>query len=348
MEWLKRMPSRVDRVIVVLLVITGLLLPFAVAIGVKLYLRALGTPTVPWSDIAMYAIVFGPIGSVIAAAPLIILAVLYRQWTFGMLGRLSRATPLQGRLVVLSAFAGCAAGMVHVFIGVFWDFDAMALWFIPGVVVMYLPWMGGGLVVGVLLAVIAGLVGRHGGVPPRRRGAGEGGGSGSGRRPGAGASPASARYRATGDGLEAGLAEEAASRARSLGGAVGVAAVVGGAAVALGASPEGSLALRFLLGLAAVCFLWAAWAILRGAWLLGTKWKVGFFACLIGGPPVLLVYGLIVFGKLRRMSPRGGRGRPAGLHDLRPIEEGAGRQPDTDVPVRPDVPVRQESPGARA
>lgn len=164
MKWLKGMPSRVDRVIVLVLVITGLLLPWAVAIGVKLYLQAVGTPTVSWSNIASYAIFFGPIGSVIAAAPLIVLAILYREWTVGALGRLwlSRATPLQGRLVVLSAFAGCVAGMVRVFIGVFWDFDALVLWFIPGVVAMYLPWMGGGLVVGALVAAIAGFVVRHG------------------------------------------------------------------------------------------------------------------------------------------------------------------------------------------
>jgi hypothetical protein len=162
MRWLKRIPSRVDRVIVVAVVSTGLLLPWAVAMGVKLYLQARGRPTWPWSDIAAYAIFFGPLGSVIAAAPLILLAVLYRRWTVGNLGWLSRATPLQGRLVVLFAFAGCVAGMVHVFIGVFWEFDPLVLWFLPGIVAMYLPWMAGGLAIGALLALIAGWVVRKG------------------------------------------------------------------------------------------------------------------------------------------------------------------------------------------
>lgn len=168
-KWLKRIPQRIDRGIVVLMVTTGLLLPWAVAIGVKLHLERLGKPTVPWSDISAYAIFFGPIGSAFAAAPLVLLAVLYRRWTVGQLGRFSRATPLQGRLVVLSAFAGCAAGMVRVFIDIFWEFDALVLWFIPGIVAMYLPWMGGGLVVGILLAAIAGLV--AGKVPGPRGGA---------------------------------------------------------------------------------------------------------------------------------------------------------------------------------
>lgn len=175
-RWLRQIPSRLDRAIVVAMVAAGLLLPWAVAIGVKLHLERLGRPTVPWSDISAYAIFFGPIGTPIAAAPLIALAVLYRRWTLGKLGRFSRATPLQGRLVVLSGFAGGAAGMVRVFIDVFWEFDALALWFIPEMVVLSLPWMAGGLAVGLLLAAIAGLAARRApGAPPRD--AAEGGGS---------------------------------------------------------------------------------------------------------------------------------------------------------------------------
>ena len=171
MKWLNRIPRRVDRVIVVMVVITGLLLPWAVAVGVKLYLQGLGRPTVPWSDISAYAIFFGPLGSVIAAAPLVILAVLYRKWTLGKLAWFSRATPLQARLVVLCGFAGCAAGMVRTFIYVFWEFDALVLWFIPGIVAMYVPWMAGGLAVGAVLAVISEFVVRRSpDVPPRARG----------------------------------------------------------------------------------------------------------------------------------------------------------------------------------
>lgn len=204
MKWLKRMPSRVDRIIVVMVVGTGLLLPWVVGVGVKLYLQALGKPTWPWSDISAYAIYFGPFASVIAAAPLIILAILYRRWTVGNLGCFTRATPLQGRLVVLFAFAGCVAGMVRVFIDMFWEFDPLVLWFIPRVVVMYLPWMGGGLVVGALLATIAGFVVKKSpGVRPRERDTGEGGGSGLDDRPRAGASGVSAQHRTGGDTLDA-------------------------------------------------------------------------------------------------------------------------------------------------
>lgn len=175
MKWLKRVPSRVDRVIVVTMVVVGLLLPVAVGVGVKLYLQAQGRPTWPWSDIQAYAIVFGPIDAVIAAAPLILLASLYRKWAVGDLARFSRATPLQGRLVVLSGFAGCAAGMVRVFIDVFWEFDPLALFFVPVLVALYLPWMVGGLAVGALLAVIAGAASRRSpGARPRGRDAGAG------------------------------------------------------------------------------------------------------------------------------------------------------------------------------
>ncbi len=155
MKWLKRIPSRVDRVIVVVVASTGLLLPWVVALGVKLHLQAQGRPTVPWSDIAAYAISFGPVGSVIAAAPLIGLAILYRRWTLGML---LPWPPLNRRLVVLCTFAGGVVGMVRVFTAIFWDFDALVLWFIPVAVVMYLPWMAGGFVVGALLAAFAGFV----------------------------------------------------------------------------------------------------------------------------------------------------------------------------------------------
>ncbi len=158
MQWLKRIPRRVDRVVVGTIVGTGLLLPWAVAIGVKLYLQAQGRPTVPWSDISAYALFFGPLGSVIAAAPLVILVVLYREWMLGKLAWFPRATPLQGRLVVLSGFAGCAVGMVRSFIYVFWEFDAMVLWFLPGIVALYLPWMAAGLAVGAVLAAIGGFI----------------------------------------------------------------------------------------------------------------------------------------------------------------------------------------------
>ncbi len=208
MEWLKRIPRPVDRVIVVMLVVTGLLLPWAVAIGVKLYLQAQGRPTVPWSDISAYALFFGPLGSVVAAAPLVILANLYRKWMLGKLAWFPRATPLQGRLVVLFGFAGCAAGMVHTFIYVFWEFDALVLWFIPGIVAMFLPWMAGGLAVGVVLAVISGFaLRRNADARCRGREAGEGGGVGPDGRGRAAVSGGTARHRAGEDKLAPELAQ---------------------------------------------------------------------------------------------------------------------------------------------
>jgi hypothetical protein len=157
MEWLRRIPSRVDRLIVAAMPITGLLLLWVVAAGVKLHLQAQGKPTWPWSAFATYA-VFGLFASVIAAAPIAALAVFYWRWTVGGVRSLSGASPLQRRLVVLSGFAGCVAGMVRVFVDVFWEFDPMAVFYIVEIVAMCLPWMAGGLVVGALLAAIAGRV----------------------------------------------------------------------------------------------------------------------------------------------------------------------------------------------
>ncbi len=156
MRWLRRVPNRVDRVIIVAVAAVGVLLPWAVALGVKVYLQALGKPTWPWSDIGAYAIFFGPLATPIAAAPLLALAILYRRWAIGALPRLSRATPLQARLVLIGGFAGGAAGMVHVFVGLFWEFDPMILWFMPEAVALCLPWLAGGLAAGALLAAAAG------------------------------------------------------------------------------------------------------------------------------------------------------------------------------------------------
>lgn len=206
MEWLKRIPSRVDRVIVVVMVCTGLLLPLAVGVGVKLYLQALGRPTWPWSDIRAYAIYFGPFASVIAAAPLIVLAAVYRRWTVGDRGWPSRATPLQRRLLVLSTFAGCVAGMVRVFIDVFWEFDPIILYLVPGLVLMYLPWMAGGLVAGALLAAIAGYMARgRSAAQPRAHDRGRGSGPDG---PRAGSSAEGASRRTGGEVLDAELGEE--------------------------------------------------------------------------------------------------------------------------------------------
>jgi hypothetical protein len=154
---MERMPSRIDRAIVWLAAGTGLLLPWATAAGVKLYLEAQGKPTWPWWTFAQ----FTPVGlllSAIYAAPFYALAVLARQWALGKIRWLARASPLQRRLVVLLTLAGGAVGMLRVFVDVFWVFDPVVLFYVPLIVVAYLPWMGGGLVLGVLAALLAGAV----------------------------------------------------------------------------------------------------------------------------------------------------------------------------------------------
>lgn len=154
---MERIPGRADRVIVWLAAGTGLLQPWATAAGVKLYLEMQGKPTWPWWTFAQ----FTPVGlllSLVYAAPFYALALLARHWALGRIRWLAGASALQRRLVVLLTLAGGAAGMVRVFMDVFWGFDPVVLVYLPLIVVGYLPWMGGGLVLGVLAALFAGAV----------------------------------------------------------------------------------------------------------------------------------------------------------------------------------------------
>jgi hypothetical protein len=99
--------------------------------------------------------------SAIYAAPFYALALLARAWALGRIRRLARASPLQRHLVALLALAGGAVGMVRVFVDVFRVFDPLLLTLLPLVVLGYLPWMGGGLVLGILAALLAGAVRRR-------------------------------------------------------------------------------------------------------------------------------------------------------------------------------------------
>ena len=151
----ERIPNRADSVIVWTTAGAGLLLPWATAAGVKVYLYELGKPTWPWSTFAVYA----PLGlllSVVYAAPFYGLALVARSWALGRIRWLASASPLQRRLVVLLTLLGGAVGMVRVFVDVFWVFDPLVLYYLQLVVLSYLPWMGGGLVVGILAALLVG------------------------------------------------------------------------------------------------------------------------------------------------------------------------------------------------
>lgn len=157
---MERIPSRADRVIVWAVAGAGLLLPWATAAGVKLYVQALGQPTWPWSTFTGFA----PLGlllSAIYAAPFYLLALLARAWALGRIRWLPTVSPIQRRLAVLLTLAGGAVGMVRVFVDFFWAFDPIGFYYLPLVVLSYLPWMGGGLVLGVLAAALAGALRRR-------------------------------------------------------------------------------------------------------------------------------------------------------------------------------------------
>ncbi len=154
-------PSPIDRAIPWLVAGTGLLLPWATAAGVKLYLQGRGMPTQPWSEFVRYA-EGGSLASAIYAAPFYVLAFIAHAWAFWRMPRwLPRTSPAQRRLVLLLTLAGGAVGMVRVFIPVFLAWDPHVLLYLPILVLMYLPWMAGGLVAGVAAAAVVGTAGHR-------------------------------------------------------------------------------------------------------------------------------------------------------------------------------------------
>lgn len=90
-----------------------------------------------------------------------LLALLARAWALGRIRWFPPVSPIQRRLAVLLTLAGGAVGMVRVFVDFFWAFDPIGLYYLPLVVLTYLPWMGGGLVLGVLAAALAGALRRR-------------------------------------------------------------------------------------------------------------------------------------------------------------------------------------------
>ncbi|MCG6986986.1 MAG: hypothetical protein LJF06_02195 [Gemmatimonadetes bacterium] len=110
-----------------LFVLTGVLVPWVTAVGVKLYLDANGRPTLPFSDFLGLTTV------------VVLLALTLTAWAFPFLLLATTVlVPLRfglgvdpsargGRLPVWLAFAAGVLAGVPVYISVFWEFDTMYL-----------------------------------------------------------------------------------------------------------------------------------------------------------------------------------------------------------------------------
>ncbi|NTW53628.1 MAG: hypothetical protein HGB15_02435 [Chlorobaculum sp.] len=130
------------------MIATGLVLPWLVGVGVKLYLSAHGKPTIPWSY-------FINIGSILLLIPFAIwFSLSYIMLAY--VGRTVLAKPffgletITGRLIfVLGGFAGGVIGTVMTFIEVFWVFDF--LYFLAPLWAFNIPHMLAGALAGYVL-----------------------------------------------------------------------------------------------------------------------------------------------------------------------------------------------------
>jgi hypothetical protein len=129
---------------------TGVAIPWATGLGVKLYLDSMGRPTLPVSDfLDPAALVFLLVATVFLwSFPFILLAaaaVVPWRPGFGIEARHQNAM-----LPVWLAYAGGTLTAVPVFAAIFWEFDIMML-FVP-VGVSLMPGMVGGYLLGCWIA----------------------------------------------------------------------------------------------------------------------------------------------------------------------------------------------------
>jgi len=131
------------------IITTGIVLPWIVGISVKLYMSALGRPTVPWSYfLNIGTLIFLIPVSIWWSVPYIGLAYLARKLLprpfLGLQSYAARA------LFLLAGFLGGCVGTVIVFIGVFSEFEPLVA--LAPMWIFYLPYMGFGLIVGFFVA----------------------------------------------------------------------------------------------------------------------------------------------------------------------------------------------------
>lgn len=131
----------------------GLLLPWCIGIGIKLFLDSQGEPTWNWSYLLHPGIVLAELwASLWFAAPSLVLAYFaYRLFT-GRVRWLHRLNRVEHCLIIVAAMTWGTAGSVPVFYQLFWKFDPIVL-FVPFfVTAVYVDDYAFGLLAGLLFA----------------------------------------------------------------------------------------------------------------------------------------------------------------------------------------------------
>ena len=149
-------PVTVNRIIIWLIVCLGIVLPWAIGIGVKLYLQSQGKPTWEWSYF------FEPENIALElwatawfAAPYLVLGVLALCIIVGRIPLLDRLTDWERRVIVLASLVWGTVGSVRVFLGMFRSFDPVVFLFAPVFFVQYLDDMAIGLAGGIVIAALS-------------------------------------------------------------------------------------------------------------------------------------------------------------------------------------------------
>jgi len=123
----KEVSLRAARFVALFIGLTGILLPWVVGLGVKLYLQFRGRPTLPIEGFIDPAsiVVLLILTMVMWSSPFLVLALLVAfRFSFGPSGVYSFRC--RRRLIWWPYFAGAAAA-ICVFVPVFWQFDSMLL-----------------------------------------------------------------------------------------------------------------------------------------------------------------------------------------------------------------------------
>ena len=148
--------ERRSRSVFWLIIATGIALPWVVGISVKLYLDAIGRPTLSLSDflgadnvhVVIINLQLWILVSIWWAIPYIVLAFFARKRLPRPYGHLR--TFRARRVFFLSGLVGGCVGTVITFVVVFWDFNAFYVLF--PLWIFCIPTMAVGLFVGILLA----------------------------------------------------------------------------------------------------------------------------------------------------------------------------------------------------
>lgn len=143
-----------------LIAVPGLVLPWVIAAGVKVYLQAQGRPTVPWEYfVDPRSLLFLIPLTIFWATPHIALGLAATSILQGRITFLHWATPLERVFILSTAFVCGTVGLVVVFISVFWEFNPL-FFFVP-LPVFYGLFMALGYLIGCVIAKVSAGIRRY-------------------------------------------------------------------------------------------------------------------------------------------------------------------------------------------